>query len=665
MNDQRAWLEGRVAKRAVASPLRRAALCAAMLACFAGARVAAQPQGPQLTPNYRDADIRMVADQVQQVIGRPIIIDPRVRAQVTVLSNAPMSPDAFYRLFLSMLEVHGYQALDSGGAIQIVPDANARFGAGDNYVTQALVLDNIGAANLVAILRPLLPQSAHLAAHQPSNALIIADTPANVRRMVELVRRVDTAGTQEVEVIALENASADEVVRMLSALNQAAQAAGGAPPIQVIADLRTNSVLLSGAGLVRVQTRALIAHLDTPSAQGGDTLVRYLNYADAEDLATKLQAQFSGGSAAPAPADGAAVNAGPISIWADAGTNALVINAPERLRQDMLAIVNQIDIPRYQVQVDAIIVELSEERTAQLGVTWLSADSEGDNVLGVTNFGNVGGGGIIGLAGSAAGDTPNLSAIAEGITVGVGKISDAGTSWAALLNALRGDGETNIISTPQIVTLDNEEAEISVGQEVPFLSGQFTNTGGNQGSVNPFQTIQRQQVGTRLKITPQINEGSGLKLDIEQETSSLSATVEGAADLVTNTRKITTSVFVGDGDVLVLGGLIDDQLRESERRVPGLSRIPGLGWLFRSRKTDRRKTNLMVFIRPTILRNAADARFQSNAKYRYIQDVQREMAEGGVRLMRGEQPPELPPLPESQAEPAPNDAPAADGNRPR
>lgn len=650
MNEQRAW-----------------ALCAAVVACYAGVRLEAQPQGPQLTPNYRDADIRMVADQVQQVIGRPIIVDPRVRAQVTVLSNAPMSPDAFYRLFLSTLEVHGYQALDSGGgAIAIVPDANARFGAGDNYITQAIVLDNIGAPNLVATLRPLLPQSAHLASHQSSNALIIADTPANVRRMIELVRRIDVAGTQEVEVISLENASADEVVRILSALNQAGQAAGGAPAIQVIADLRTNSVLLSGAGQVRLEMRALIAHLDTPSAQGGDSLVHYLNYADAEDLATKLQAQFSGGGGAqPTPEGGAAVNAGPITIWADAGTNALVLNAPERIREDMLAIINQIDIPRYQVQVDAIIVELSEEKAAQIGVTWLSANDQGDSVLGVTNFGNAGGGGILGLAGSAAGDTPNLSAIAEGITVGVGKITDGGTSWAALLNALRGDGETNIVSTPQIVTLDNEEAEISVGQEVPFLSGQFTNTGANQGSVNPFQTIQREPVGTRLKITPQINEGSGMKLVIEQETSSLSTSVQGAADLVTNTRTIKTTVFVNDGEVLVLGGLIDDQLRESDRRVPGLSRIPGLGWLFRSRKADRKKTNLMVFIRPTILRDAADARFQTNAKYRYIQDLQRQMSEGGVRLMRGDEAPTLPPLPEPPPEPESRVPPAADGNQPR
>jgi len=638
------------------TPLRHAALFAAICACFIGGQSQAQ-QETLYTANYRDADIRMVVEQVQQVIGRPIIIDPRVRAQVTVLSNAPMTADAFYRTFLAALEVHGFIPLENGNTIMIVPDANARFGAGEDYVTQAIVLDNIGAQQLVPILRPLLPQSAHLAAHGISNTLIIADRPQNIRRMIELVRRMDQAGTQDIEVIQLENASADEVVRMIGQLNTAAQAAGGSPPIQVIPDPRTNSVLLSGNGAVKLQMRALIAHLDTPAAEGGNTLVRYLNYADAEDLATKLQSQFGGGGGggtAPAPAEGAAAAAaGPVTIWADAGTNALIINAPERVRADMLAVINQIDIPRLQVQVDAIIVELSEEETAALGVTWLRAD---DEFLGITNFSNAGGGGILGLASAAAAETPNLSAIAEGISIGIGKLSGPG-GWAALLNALRGDGETNIVSTPQIVKLDNEEAEIRVGQEVPFVTGQFTNTGANQGSVNPFQTIQREQVGTNLKITPQINEGSGVKLDIEQETSSLAASVAGAADLVTNTRTITTSVFVNDGDVLVLGGLIDDQLRESDRRVPGLGKIPGFGWLFRSRTSDRKKTNLMVFIRPTILRNAADARFQTNAKYRYIQDLQRQLAADPVMLMREFQRPELPPLPEEQELPLPEEQP--------
>ena len=647
------------------APVRRALLGAALSALLFGGNLRAQ-QETLYTPNYREADIREVVEQVQQVIGRPIIVDPRVRAQVTVLTNAPMSADAFWQTFLAVLEVHGFIALESGPNFMIVPDAQARFGAGEDYVTQAIILDNIGAQQLVPILRPLLPQSAHLAAHQVSNAVIISDRPNNMRRITELLRRLDQAGTQEVEVIPLENASADEVVRMLGQLNTAAQAAGGSPPIQVISDPRTNSVLLAGAGTIKLQMRALIAHLDTPTAQGGNTQVRYLNYADAEDLATKLQAQFGegGGGAAPTPEGASPALSGPVTIWADAGTNALVINAPERIREDMLAVVNQIDIPRLQVQVDAIIVELREEKAAQLGVTWLRAND--DDVLSLTNFSNAGGGGIIGLAGQAAGETPDLSRLAEGISVGVGRLSSSGGGWAALLTALRGDGDTNIISTPQIVTLDNEEAEIRVGQEVPFLTGQFTNTGANQGSVNPFQTIQREEVGTSLKITPQIEgSGNGVKLEIEQETSALSTAVEGAADLVTNTRTITTSVFINDGEILVLGGLIDDQLRESDRRVPGLGRIPGLGWLFRSRRTDRSKTNLMVFIRPTILSNAADARFQTNSKYRYIQDIQRRMAEDPVRLMRDEERPVLPPLPEQPDEIPPIDVPPADGSESR
>ena len=655
MNHSNAGAHGRAGawRRA---PLRHAALYAAIWACFVGDSSQAQ-QDLLYTANYRDADIRMVVEQVQQVIGRTIIVDPRVRAQLTIFSSQPMTADAFYQTFLAALEVHGFIALESGNSIMIVPDANARFGAGEDFVTQAIFLDNVNAQQLVPILRPILPQAAHLAGHQTSNSLIVADRPQNIRRVTELVRRLDQASTQDVEVIQLENASADEVVRMLGQLNTAAQAAGASPPIQVIADPRTNSVLLSGAGVIKLQMRALIAHLDTPSAEGGDTLVRYLNYADAEDLATKLQTQFGGtgggGAAPPTPEGASPAVSGPVTIWADPGTNALVINAPERVRADMLAIINQIDIPRLQVQVDAIIVELSEEETAALGVTWLRAD---DEFLGITNFANAGGGGILGLAGAAATDPPNIQAIAEGISIGIGKISGAG-GWAALLNALRGEGETNIISTPQIVTLDNEEAEIRVGQEIPLISGQFTNTGANQGSVNPFQTITREQIGTNLKITPQINEGSGVKLDIEQETSSLAAAVEGAADLITNTRTITTSVFVNDGDVLVLGGLIDDQLREGDRRVPGLGRIPGFGWLFRSRTSDRSKTNLMVFIRPTILHNAADARFQTNAKYRYIRDLQQQMAEDPVMLMREFERPQLPPLPEEEELPRPDEEP--------
>jgi general secretion pathway protein D len=329
-----------------------------------------------------------------------------------------------------------------------------------------------------------------------------------------------------------------------------------------------------------------------------------------------------------------------------------------------MAIINQIDIPRLQVQVDAIIVEVTESKAAQLGVTWLLNGADSDKALGVTNFSSTTGS-ITQLATAGSGTTPSTSSIPQGISAAIGRIRDGGTSWAALVTALRGDADTNVVSTPQIVTLDNEEAEIKVGQEVPFVTGQFTNAGSaNVGTVNPFQTIQRQEVGTKLKITPQINEGSGVKLKIEQETSSISAGATGAVDLITNNRTISTSVFVNNGDVLVLGGLIDDQMRNNEQRVPGLGRIPGLGWLFRARKTERVKTNLMVFIRPTILHDEKDAQFQTNAKYRFIQDLQRQMNESNAPLLRSGERPTVPSL--SDAPPATTtEPPAADGSKPQ
>jgi general secretion pathway protein D len=371
-----------------------------------------------------------------------------------------------------------------------------------------------------------------------------------------------------------------------------------------------------------------------------------------------LTAQFS----SAAVADGAAAGGGDgtISIWSHVGTNALVINAPTTVKQDIRSIIERIDIRRAQVQVDAIIVELSEEREADLGITWVADGSSDDELVGITNFG---GSGIISLATAAAGDAPNPAAISEGLTLGVGRISNTGTSWAAILNALRGDSNTNIVSTPTLLAMDNEEAEIRVGQEVPFLTGQFTNTGAAAGSVNPFQTIQREEVGTSLAITPQINDGSGVILTIEQESSSISQGASGAVDIVTNSRSISTSVFVEDQQILVLGGLRDETLLESEQRVPVLGRIPGLGWLFKSRSADRIQRNLYVFIRPTILRDSIDATTLSSSKYNYIRELQRQQAAEDIQLLRGNT---APVLPELQIPTGPDEPPedAADGSRP-
>ena len=623
-----------------------------------------QAQSQQITPVYRDTDIRVVIEGVQAVTGRPMIVDPRVRANVTLYNSTPLSPDEFYQLFLQMLQVHGYMAVESGGVVQILPDANARqevgsgfAGEGADIVTQTIQLTNVGAAQLVPILRPMMPQYAHLAAHQSGNILILSDRANNLARIVDIVRRLDRVGTESVEVIPLEHASATEVVRMLGTLTQASAAASGVPAMQAFADERTNSVLLAGPANKKPEYINLIESLDTPSQAGGETQVVYLNYADAEELATKLQAQYSAQGATEGAAAGP--NAGTISIWSDAGTNALVINAPARIKQDMLNIIDQIDIRRLQVLVDAIIVEISEDKAAELGLTWLIDGSDDDSAVGFTNFSNTTGS-LLDLAAVGQSDTPDTSVLRQGVTMAIGRIRDQGTSWAAVISALQGDAATNIISTPTITVLDNEEAEIKVGQEVPFLTGQFTNTGASAGSVNPFQTIQREEVGTRLKITPQINEGTGVQLAIEQETSSLSAGAQGAVDLVTNTRSIATSVYVDDGDVLILGGLIDDSLLQSEQRVPVLGKIPGLGWLFRARKTDRVRSNLMVFIRPRILRDSGDATTVTSGKYEELRQRQEEASQEPVRLMREETHPVLEPLPDGAAPPEP----PSDGDEP-
>jgi general secretion pathway protein D len=626
-----------------------------------------------ITPNYKEADIRQIVEAVSAVTDRNFIIDPRVNAKVTMLSKTPMTPEAFYEAFLAILEVHQLAAMQSGDIIKIIPNATARqygapMGSGraagdDDIVTQVIQVKNVGAAQLVPILRPLIPQFGHLAAHPGSNMLIISDRAGNVARMVSIIRRIDLSSEDDIEVVPLQHASSAEVVRVLTALTQQPRADGAPVSTSLVADARTNSVLIGGDRADRLRLRTLITHLDTPLEAGGDTQVRYLRYADAEELATKLQQHFQGVVAAAAAAEGGAAapaapaRNGDVSVWADTQTNAIVVNAPPKMMRSLMQIVDKLDIRRAQVLVEAIIVEVLAEKTAELGITWAVEGSASTTPISATNFPAFGPG-VVQLAGAAAGggDTPvdPGSLIGEGITMGVGRISDTGVSFAAILRALEGDADTNIISTPSIVTTDNEEASLNVGQEVPFVTGSFTNTGGNIGAVNPFQTIQREQVGVKLTITPQINEGNSLLLNINQEISSIAQSVEGATDLITNQRIVETTVIVDDGQVLVLGGLLEDVLRESEQRVPVLGSIPFLGALFRARTTDKVKTNLLVFIRPKILRDAATISTETNAKYNVIKDILDKTNEDGINLMPDEEAFTLPPFEEANRPVTPN-----------
>ena len=631
----------------------------ALLALPVSSASIAQDAG--ITLNWKDADIRIVVEAVSEATGKNFILDPRVTGKVNLLSAEPMSKEAFYEAFLSILQVHGYVAVDTGNLIKILPDATSRqfptpFGTAgaagpDDMATQVIQVKNVGATQLVPILRPLIAQYGHMVAHAGSNMLIISARAANLARMVSIIRRIDMASDNDIEVIAMQNASASEIVRIMTALMQTQRADGAPVTISLVADARTNSVLIGGDKAERLRIRALITHLDTPLEDGGDTQVRYLRYADAEELATKLQTHFTSQASTATGQAAAPGSAGDVNVWADTQTNALVINAPPKMMRSLTLIVDKLDIRRAQVLVEAIIVEVIADKKNELGVSWAVEGSGSDAPIAVTNFPDFLSGIVqLGTATGTGSDPSGL--IGEGITLGVGRISDSGVSFAAILRALEGQADTNIISTPSIVTTDNEEATLNVGQEVPFVTGSFTNTGGTGGSVNPFQTINRQQIGVKLSITPRINEVDSMVLEISQEISSIAQSAGGAVDLITNQRIIETTVIVDDGEILVLGGLLEDVLRESDQRVPILGHIPILGNLFRARKTEKIKTNLMIFIRAEILRDASHAALETNSKYNLIRNVQQGQQGDKIALMPGTARPMLPPLSEFQLQKA-------------
>lgn len=615
-----------------------------------------------VTLNLKDADISALIGTVAEVTGTNFIVDPRVKGKVTVVSSKPMESDEVYQVFLSILKVHGFAAVPSGSVVKIVPDVNAKAegvptatdkvpGRGDEVVTRVIEVNNVSAAQLVPILRPLVPQQGHMAAYPGTNVLVISDRAENIERLVEIIRRMDQQSDSEIEVMPLQHASAAEVVRIITALNrpqpgQPQMPEGGS---SVIADERTNSVLIGGPKSDRLRLRMLISHLDTPLDRGGNTHVVYLKYAKAKDLvevltgvSTSIAEEQKGGAQGAAAAGKAA---GALTIQADEASNALVINAPPDVFRSLEAVIRQLDIRRAQVHVEAVIAEIASDKAVQLGIQWRGTnDLSGAGVIGGTDF-NAGGTSIGRVA-------TNPLAAGSGLSLGYfeGTVDFLGTeilNLGVLVQALASDSDTNILSTPNLVTLDNQEAEIVVAQNVPFVTGQYTDTGSGQGVSNPFQTIQREDVGLTLKVKPQINEGDAIKLEIEQEISNIAPTaVPGATDIVTNKRSIKTNVMVEDRQMVVLGGLLDDNLSEKVQKVPVLGDLPVLGNLFKSRSTSKVKRNLMVFLQPSILRDAAYYSQTSMGKYNYIRGRQMELRDTGVGLMPNDEAPVLPKYPE-------------------
>ncbi len=674
--------------------LRTGTVCAiaVLLVVMSLAAAAAPPRstdGPTITPNYKDADLSQIIQAVSEVTGKNFIIDPRVNAKVTMLSATPMSPAAFYEAFLAVLQVYGYVAVPAGKVIKIIPNTDARqlpsidlpndvSSTSDEIVTQIITMKNVSAAQLVPLLRPLIPQQGHLAAYPSGNMLIISDRASNVNRIMKIIARMDESGDEPVEVIALRNASAADLVRTVNQLSQGQASEGAGAPVKIVADERTNSVLVSGEKSLRLKIKALIVNLDTPMQSGGDTQVRYLRYADAEKIADKLKGQATAsakaqggpqGGAAPSASGGANVDAS-VTIWADVATNALIITAPPKIMKSLMAVIDKLDIRRAQVQVEALIVEVDVNKSSNLGVQWILYGQGGNTVpAAVTNFPGSGTG-IVNLAAAALGGTTTsrttgttgvggvagaVSALTTGATLAIGRYNPtSGTNFAAIVQALRSDGSSNIISTPSLITMNNEEAEVKVTQEIPLITGSFSNTQASiSGTTSPFTTIQREEVGTILKVTPHINEGNSVQLKIEQEDSSPGAKLTDSADISTNKRSIKTTVLIEDGGIIVLGGLMSDTVTQSEDRVPVLGAIPLLGNLFKSRSGSRQKKNLLVFIRPKILRDADATETTSEGKYEEVREEEKKLGRGHINLLPGEKQPVIPVIPPKSALPPP------------
>ncbi len=604
----------------------------------------------RITLNFADTDINAVINAVAKLTDKNFIVDPRVKGKVTVITHESLSKDEVYKVFLSILKVHGYAAIPGKWVTKIVPEVNAkqdsiptvthaRFSDGDGIVTEVIKIKNVDAAQLVPILRPLVPQRGHLAAYPASNVIIISDSAANIARLALIIKRIDLPVHKGIEVISLKYATASEVVRIINQLNR--PNLKNKPNISVVADDRTNSILLGGAPSARLRLRAIISHMDVPVDIGGDSHVIYLRYAKAKDLVSVLTGvSKSLNSSRGKGKRVASAQRQNVSIQADEGSNALVINAPPGIFRSLRHVISKLDIKRAQVMVESVIAELSYNKASEFGVQWAADGSAGGSrtgPIGLMNFSV--GPSLLSLAGASLASPPSI----DGLTLGVGNYSNGKLNMGMLIRALAGDASTNILSTPTLVTMDNQEAEIVVGKNIPFLTGSYTSTGtGSSTPGNPFQTIKRQDVGLTLKIKPQINEGNTIKLEITQEVSSLAASVQGSADLITNKRSIKTTIMVNDNQMVVLGGLIEDALRDTEQKVPGLGDIPILGWLFRYKKQVKTKTNLMVFIHPTILKDSGTLDYYTNEKYDYIRSRQLQLSRKGLSLLSNKEIPLMP-----------------------
>lgn len=616
----------------------------------------AKAQGDRVVLNFINADIPSVIKAVGELTGKNFIIDPRVKGTVIITSSRPVPRSQVYPILLSALRMQGFSAIEGNNVVKIVPEAEAKQNfsvtrgkqvneTGDRIITQVYPLQYESAIQLMPVLRPLIGPNNTIAVLPSSNTLVITDYADNVRRLNAVIEAADQPSANDTELIKLNHVSAVDVAQSLGRLM--GDGAAGAPRLVIVPDMRSNSLLVRSDNPSRIQTlRGLVTGLDVPGAAGGNIHVVYLRNAEAAKLAETLRSVLSGAvpvamaatsfsttTAGATAATTTNTSSGSVSgaagsdiVLADPATNSLIIRAPDVTYNSLRAVIDKLDARRAQVFIEALIVEVSAEKAAEFGVQWMDLSrlyDSGTNFIGGTNFGARGTG--TNIIDAAA----NLGSVSQGLNVGVvqGTINIPGlgvvTNLGALVKALQSDANSNILSTPNLLTLDNEEAKIVVGQNVPFITGQYAQTG-TTTTVAPFQTIERSDVGVTLKVRPQVSEGGTVKLLIHQEVSNLSSSTAAAADLITNMRSIDSTVLVDDGQIIVLGGLISDLTDGGIEKVPLLGDIPVVGYLFRYEKRKRVKTNLMVFLRPYVLRDANSANALTSDRYDFVRNKQVE-----------------------------------------
>ena len=587
--------------------------------------------------NMRDADIRAFAADMAQISNKTIVLDPRVKGNVTVVSNQDLDAGEAYAVFLSVLRVHGYAAIENNGVVKVMPESGARQDAtvnnknNDSLATEVIRLSQANARVIAPLLKPLVNKQGHIAAYEATNSIIIADYVGNLSRIKSILLELDKNPADTFELIPLDNTSANEVARILGSMwrgdNQMSKS------FSAIAVERSNSILLRGQIGVIKQIKRVISRLDSNSSQSSNLKVIYLKYAKAEDL-TGILEKVAESLEEEIPSESSKKNKTSIGFHND--TNALIISAQPDILKSLESVISQLDIRRAQVLVEALIVEISDKLARDIGVQFLFTGDGESSPIATQRFGTPNPDLISTIGAETSEDSTTSSTMQtraansllalDGLAVGVARYKASGTSFATILNLIAQDADSNVLSTPSIMTMDNEEASIVVGQEIPITTGE-TLSGSNS---NPFRSVTRQEIGVKLVVRPQINEGNAVKMYINQEVSSIFGPLgEMSTDLITNKRNIKTTVLVEDGETIVLGGLIDDDVQESVKKVPFLGDIPLLGRLFKTTSITRTKRNLMVFLRPTIVRNSEDVRAISNRKYNYFQAIENDLINSG------------------------------------